>query len=290
MNKFTELELTPLLHRNLTRNSYVQPTPVQAQSIPPALLGSDVVATAQTGTGKTLAFLLPILLKLTAEDMPKDGKSIRALILAPTRELALQIADSFAKMSVGTELRSAVVVGGMSEQTQLNAIRRGVQIVIATPGRLEDFMGRRLIDLSKVSISVLDEADRMLDMGFAPAIEKILAVLPKKRQSLFFCDADHHHAESVGGGETDGGEHRFGFGLGSLVDSRTDDGVLGFDHGATSIELHCSPMATWSQRCGFARGKVKSKVNYHPSQKKTRMRLAICGVGKSGRRSETYST
>jgi len=186
MNKFTELELTPLLHRNLTRNSYVQPTPVQAQSIPPALLGSDVVATAQTGTGKTLAFLLPILLKLTAEDMPKDGKSIRALILAPTRELALQIADSFAKMSVGTELRSAVVVGGMSEQTQLNAIRRGVQIVIATPGRLEDFMGRRLIDLSKVSISVLDEADRMLDMGFAPAIEKILAALPKKRQSLFF--------------------------------------------------------------------------------------------------------
>jgi ATP-dependent RNA helicase RhlE len=186
MNKFTELELTPLLHRNLTRNSYVDPTPVQAQSIPPALLGSDVVATAQTGTGKTLAFLLPILLKLTTEDAPKDGKSIRSLILAPTRELALQIADSFAKMSVGTELRSAVVVGGMSEQTQLNAIRRGVQIVIATPGRLEDFIGRRLIDLSKVSISVLDEADRMLDMGFAPAIEKILSLLPKSRQSLFF--------------------------------------------------------------------------------------------------------
>jgi ATP-dependent RNA helicase RhlE len=186
MNKFTELELTPLLHRNLARNSYVQPTPVQAQSIPPALLGSDVVATAQTGTGKTLAFLLPILLKLTAETASKDGKSVRALILAPTRELALQIADSFAKMSVGTELRSAVVVGGMSEQTQLNAIRRGVQIVIATPGRLEDFIGRRLIDLSKVSVSVLDEADRMLDMGFAPAIEKILALLPKSRQSLFF--------------------------------------------------------------------------------------------------------
>jgi ATP-dependent RNA helicase RhlE len=186
MNKFTELELNPLLHRNLTRNSYVTPTPVQAQSIPPALLGSDVVATAQTGTGKTLAFLLPILLKLTAETASKDAKGIRALILAPTRELALQIADSFAKMSVGTELRSAVVVGGMSEQTQLNAIRRGVQVVIATPGRLEDFIGRRLIDLSKVAISVLDEADRMLDMGFAPAIEKILSLLPKTRQSLFF--------------------------------------------------------------------------------------------------------
>ncbi len=204
MNKFTDLELSPLLHRNLVRNSYVTPTPVQAQSIPPGLAGSDVVATAQTGTGKTLAFLLPILMKLNAgQEAPKEATpvespakhhagsfkektAIRALVLAPTRELALQIADSFAKMSVGTELRSAVVVGGMSEQTQLNAIRRGVQIVIATPGRLEDFMGRRLVDLSKVAISVLDEADRMLDMGFAPAIEKILSVLPKNRQSLFF--------------------------------------------------------------------------------------------------------
>jgi ATP-dependent RNA helicase RhlE len=195
MNNFTELELTPLLHRNLARNSYVQPTPVQSQSIPPALLGKDVVATAQTGTGKTLAFLLPILLKLTSataskEAAPKEGSkhgsSIRALILAPTRELAMQIAESCAKMSAGAEVRSAVVVGGMSEQTQLNALRRGVQIVIATPGRLEDFIGRRLIDLSKVSVAVLDEADRMLDMGFAPAIEKILALLPKSRQSLFF--------------------------------------------------------------------------------------------------------
>jgi ATP-dependent RNA helicase RhlE len=191
MNKFTDLELSPLLHRNLVRNSYVTPTPVQAQSILPALSGADVVATAQTGTGKTLAFLLPILMKLTAdgEESPKQSKerqTPRALVLAPTRELALQIADSFAKMSAGTDFHYAVVVGGMSEQTQLNAIRRGVQIVIATPGRLEDFMGRRLVDLSKVCISVLDEADRMLDMGFAPAIEKILSVLPKNRQSLFF--------------------------------------------------------------------------------------------------------
>ena len=193
MNNFSELELTPLLHRNLARNNYVQPTPVQAQSIPPALLGSDVVATAQTGTGKTLAFLLPILLKLTTEGASKDATpstkkspSIRALILAPTRELAMQIADSCAKMTAGADVRTAVVVGGMSEQTQLNALRRGVQIVIATPGRLEDFIGRRLIDLSKVSFAVLDEADRMLDMGFAPAIEKILAILPKSRQSLFF--------------------------------------------------------------------------------------------------------
>jgi ATP-dependent RNA helicase RhlE len=190
MNNFSELELTPLLHRNLARNSYLQPTPVQAQSLPPALLGVDVVATAQTGTGKTLAFLLPILLKLSAAALPKDGvknhSSVRALILAPTRELAMQIADSCAKMSVGVEVRTALVVGGMSEQTQINALRRGAQVVIATPGRLEDFLGRKLIDLSGVSIAVLDEADRMLDMGFAPAIEKILALLPKSRQSLFF--------------------------------------------------------------------------------------------------------
>jgi ATP-dependent RNA helicase RhlE len=190
MNNFSELELTPLLHRNLLRNNYVQPTPVQAQSLPPALQGSDVVATAQTGTGKTLAFLLPILVKLSAATAPKDGakhhSSIRALILAPTRELAMQIADSCAKMSVGADVRTAVVVGGLSEQTQINALRRGAQIVIATPGRLEDFLSRKLIDLSKVSVAVLDEADRMLDMGFAPAIEKILSLLPKSRQSLFF--------------------------------------------------------------------------------------------------------
>jgi len=191
MTNFSELELTPLLHRNLARNTYVQPTPVQAQSIPPALQGCDVVATAQTGTGKTLAFLLPILMKLTAaSDAPREGAKhyspIRALILAPTRELALQIAESCTKMTMGAEIKSAVVVGGLSEQTQLNAIRRGAQLIIATPGRLEDFLNRRLIDLSKVSISVLDEADRMLDMGFAPAIEKILSILPKSRQSLFF--------------------------------------------------------------------------------------------------------
>ena len=191
MNNFTEFELTPLLHRNLARNNYAQPTPVQAQSLPPGLKGADVVATAQTGTGKTLAFLLPIIVKLTADnntmkDSRKGGSAIRALILAPTRELAQQISDSFSKMSVGTDLTSAVVVGGLSEQTQLNTLRRGAQIVIATPGRLEDFLSRRLIDLSKVSTVVLDEADRMLDMGFAPAIEKILSLLPKTRQSLFF--------------------------------------------------------------------------------------------------------
>src|SRR3954453_16045662 len=187
MNNFSELTLHPSLHQNLQRNLFVQPTPVQAQSIPPAMTGADVVATAQTGTGKTLAFLLPIMEKLlTAAPVNEKRGAIRALVLSPTRELAIQIADTFNKLAVGTGLRSAIVVGGLSEQTQLNAIRRGVQLVIATPGRLEDFLDRRLVDLSAVSTLVLDEADRMLDMGFLPAIERILSVLPQTRQSLFF--------------------------------------------------------------------------------------------------------
>jgi ATP-dependent RNA helicase RhlE len=207
MNLFTELQLDSCLHKNLAHNLFTKLTPVQAQSIPPAMTGVDVVATAQTGTGKTLAFLLPIMQRLITEaatapalteELPaarpnghakhhkKSSIAVRSLILAPTRELALQIAESFGKMSVDTGLRCAVVVGGLSEQTQLSALRRGVQMVIATPGRLEDFLDRRLIDLSKVSTLVLDEADRMLDMGFLPAIEKILALLPHDRQSLFF--------------------------------------------------------------------------------------------------------
>ncbi len=184
MNNFAELTLNSCLHQNLARNCYVQPTPVQANSIPPALTGVDVVATAQTGTGKTLAFLVPMVQRLLAA---RAGTNfVRSLILAPTRELALQIAESFGKLTANTTLKCAVVVGGMSEKTQLNALRRGVQVVIATPGRLQDFLGRRLIHLGEVETVVLDEADRMLDMGFLPAIEKILTVLPKTRQSLFF--------------------------------------------------------------------------------------------------------
>jgi ATP-dependent RNA helicase RhlE len=183
LNLFSELSLSATIHQNLARNCFTKPTPVQAQSIPAALTGVDLVATAQTGTGKTLAFLLPIMEKLLGQANPKG---VRALVLSPTRELAIQISDAFAALSVNTGLRSAVVVGGMSEQTQRNAIRRGAQLVIATPGRLQDFLGRNLIDLSKVEVLVLDEADRMLDMGFLPAIEAILAELPAVRQNLFF--------------------------------------------------------------------------------------------------------
>lgn len=190
MKQFNELSLSQSIQVNLKRNCWIEPTPVQAQAIPRALTGADVIASAQTGTGKTLAFLLPVierLLKSSGAERKASGLApIRALVLSPTRELAIQISDAFAKLSLNTGLRAAVAVGGLSEQTQLNAIRRGAQLVIATPGRLEDFLDRGLVKLDAVEVLVLDEADRMLDMGFLPAIERILSVLPAERQGLFF--------------------------------------------------------------------------------------------------------
>src|ERR1700680_1013899 len=183
MNKFSELTLGASLQSNLTRHGFVQPTPVQAQAIPPALEGRDVVATAQTGTGKTLAFLLPIFELLNRGDRPTG---VCALILTPTRELALQVHEAAIKIAASLPVRSSVVVGGMNESTQLQAIRKGSQVVIATPGRLCDFLERKLVDLSGVRFLVLDEADRMLDMGFLPAIHAILKKIPPARQTLFF--------------------------------------------------------------------------------------------------------
>ena len=142
-----------------------------------------MVATAQTGTGKTLAFLLPILELLTSKGR---ASGIQALILTPTRELAIQVNEAATKLTAGSTMRSAVVVGGMNESTQLQAIRKGSQIVIATPGRLCDFLDRKLVDLSGTHFLVLDEADRMLDMGFLPAIHAILKKIPPARQTLFF--------------------------------------------------------------------------------------------------------
>ncbi len=184
MNNFSELNLSSALQSNLSQHGFVTPTPVQAKSIPPALEGQDVVATAQTGTGKTLAFALPLIQKLASERKP--GKAVRALILTPTRELALQIHETFVKLTAGTGIRSAVVVGGMSEGRQLSAIQQGAQVVIATPGRLCDFIDRRLVKLNAAEVVVLDEADRMLDMGFLPSLQQILKELPMARQTLLF--------------------------------------------------------------------------------------------------------
>jgi ATP-dependent RNA helicase RhlE len=183
MKSFSELTLSPALKSNLIKHGFKVPTPVQALAIQPALAGQNVVATAQTGTGKTLAFVLPIL-ELLGTQPARSG--IRALVLSPTRELAIQIHQTFALMAPGTGVRTAVAVGGLNERMQLQAIAKGAQVLIATPGRLYDFLSRKLIDLGGVRILVLDEADRMLDMGFLPTIKRILAATPADRQTLFF--------------------------------------------------------------------------------------------------------
>ncbi|HXP84417.1 MAG TPA: DEAD/DEAH box helicase [Bryobacteraceae bacterium] len=185
MNTFSDLPLSSVLQTNLARNGFVQPTPVQALAIPQQLAGHDLVITAQTGTGKTLAFLLPLLERLLQHTPSPAG---RALILSPTRELAIQISECFSQLADGTGLRAAVVVGGLNEQTQLQAVRKGAQVLVATPGRLADFLDRKLVKLGAVHTLVLDEADRMLDMGFLPTIRKILAELPVGRQTVF-CSA-----------------------------------------------------------------------------------------------------
>jgi len=171
------------LKSNLAKHGFTEPTPVQAQAIEPALAGKDLVATAQTGTGKTLAFVLPMI-HLLAKQPAQTG--IRCVVLTPTRELAIQISETFTKMAAGTGIRAAVVVGGVSERTQLQSIRNGAQVLLATPGRLYDFLSRQLVDLGNARMLVLDEADRMLDMGFLPTVKRIMAALPADRQTLLF--------------------------------------------------------------------------------------------------------
>jgi ATP-dependent RNA helicase RhlE len=182
MQNFSELPISPSMKERLAAANFVVPTSVQAAAIPYAMEGKDVLATAQTGTGKTLAFLIPIVEKLTRRNVAGIG----ALVLVPTRELAMQVAEQFDALRGKQMPAAALVVGGLSEGPQLSAIRNGARIVIATPGRLEDFLDRRLVQFGTLQTLVLDEADRMLDMGFLPAIRRIVAVLPKERQTLFF--------------------------------------------------------------------------------------------------------
>lgn len=179
---FAELPIGALLKNNLARAKFVTPTPIQAAAIAPALAGRDVLGTAQTGTGKTLAFLLPILERLTRE----RSRGIEALILLPTRELAMQVLDTFYVVGRGTLISAALVVGGLSESRQIDAIRKGARLVIATPGRLNDYVKRRLVDLQSVKILVLDEADHMVDMGFLPQMQNIMNAVAKNRQTMCF--------------------------------------------------------------------------------------------------------
>jgi ATP-dependent RNA helicase RhlE len=183
---FSQLGISEPLCRALAAENYTHPTPIQMQSIPRLLEGRDLLGVAQTGTGKTAAFALPILQKLSKPQHPVPPRAAHALVLAPTRELAVQIAESFATYGRHTGLRHTVILGGVGQPQQVKAMARGVDILIATPGRLLDLVQQKHVRLDQVKHFVLDEADRMLDMGFIRDVRKIVALLPKQRQSLLF--------------------------------------------------------------------------------------------------------
>ncbi|MGE5517160.1 MAG: DEAD/DEAH box helicase [Bacteroidota bacterium] len=186
MVTFTELGLAEPLIRALDSEGYTQPTPIQTQAIPHLLEGRDVLGIAQTGTGKTAAFALPILHRLDADRRRAAPRSTRVLILTPTRELAVQIHEGFGAYGKNVRFKRAVIFGGVGQVPQVNAVSQGVEVLVATPGRLIDLMDQGYLNLNSVEMLVLDEADRMLDMGFIHAVRKIAAKLPKKRQTLLF--------------------------------------------------------------------------------------------------------
>jgi len=182
MQNFSELPISPYLKERISSSGFSVPTPVQAAAIPPALEGKDVLATAQTGTGKTLAFLIPVMERLLQLNKP----GIAALVLVPTRELAMQVLDQYNALRGKQLAAAALVVGGLAEGQQLRAIRNGASVIVATPGRLEDYLDRNLVQFRNLQVLILDEADRMLDMGFLPAIRRIVSTLPKERQTMCF--------------------------------------------------------------------------------------------------------
>lgn len=184
---FKDLNITPKILEALEKENYAVPTPIQEQAIPVVLSGRDLLGCAQTGTGKTAAFAVPILQLLSNSSAEKiEPRKIRSLILTPTRELAVQIYESFHSYGRFTKMRACVVFGGVSQKMQVEKLQRGVDILVATPGRLNDLINQGYINLQNVEILVLDEADRMLDMGFIADVKKIIARIPKQRQTLFF--------------------------------------------------------------------------------------------------------
>ena len=184
---FEDLGIMPAILEALKGEGYINPTPIQEKAIPILIKGKDLQGCAQTGTGKTAAFAIPILQRLSQHPLQKNGpKPIRTLILTPTRELAIQIGESFSSYGKNVNINHTVIFGGVSQGAQVDALRRGVDIVIATPGRLIDLNNQGLVALNKIEIFVLDEADRMLDMGFVNDVKKIIKLIPKHRQSIFF--------------------------------------------------------------------------------------------------------
>ena len=197
---FSDLGLSPELLRAVSEKGYASPTPIQSRAIPAILGGHDVLAGAQTGTGKTAAFVLPILQRLAQAEAGAPRKLPRALVLTPTRELAAQVAENARLYGRYLDIRTTVVFGGVGINPQIDKLRRGVDILIATPGRLLDLAGQKAADLSKVEMLVLDEADRMLDMGFIHDIRKVLALLPRDRQNLLFSATFSNDIKKLAGG------------------------------------------------------------------------------------------
>ncbi len=194
MTNFDQFAFDPRIQAGIARIGYTDPTPIQEQAIPVVLQGVDVLGTAQTGTGKTAAFMLPILQRLTSG----TTRRVRVLVLAPTRELAEQIHQATRDFSKNLNIRSVAIYGGVGKGHQIDALRRGAEIVIACPGRLLDLMGDGLVNLSHVEVFVLDEADRMCDMGFLPDVRRIVKQLPARRQSLFFSATMPKEARAAG--------------------------------------------------------------------------------------------
>jgi ATP-dependent RNA helicase RhlE len=184
--KFNELNLLEPILNALTKQGYTEPTPIQQQAIPYVLEGRDVMGCAQTGTGKTAAFAIPIIQRIHASKQADNSNKIRALIVTPTRELAIQIEESFKNYGSELKLRYTVIFGGVNQTQQVNRLKNGVDVLIATPGRLLDLQQQGFIKLGNLEIFVLDEADRMLDMGFIHDVKKIIKMIPAKRQTLFF--------------------------------------------------------------------------------------------------------
>src|SRR5213075_1188213 len=194
---FRALNLSPKILQAVDDAGYTEPTPIQVAAIPHILAGHDVIGIAQTGTGKTAAFVLPIVMKLAALIHTGQKRGTRALVVAPTRELVVQIEENVRAYAKHVPLRMATVFGGVSERPQIEALRSGVDLVVATPGRLIDLMDQRIANLSGVEFLVLDEADRMLDMGFLPPIRRIVKALPHKRQTLMFSASLSHEIEQL---------------------------------------------------------------------------------------------
>ncbi len=184
--EFQQLGLIPPIAQAVAAQGYISPTPIQARAIPHVLAGRDLLGLAQTGTGKTAAFALPILQRLAHIAPGKGHRHIRCLVLTPTRELAAQIGESFATYGAHLPLRTTVIFGGVGELAQKQALERGIDILVATPGRLLDLANQGFIDLKQLEVFVLDEADRMLDMGFIHDVKRVIAMLPQRRQTLFF--------------------------------------------------------------------------------------------------------